>query len=156
MGIILVCGCTCWWLKKQPMWWKCSGIFWDDKSVINQIRMIKITVDKLTQQPSSASLQVWPFCSSVPFIDACQASDWYLIDNNASHIILNTFIPALLYMPRRLTHADSRCTLTLPPLNLGDVLRNAISGPTITLTISWWSESEALWDIDSPHPETAS
>lgn len=67
-------------------------------------------------------------------------------------------------MPRLAQAADSlsaaaaaaAATAALPPLNLGDVFRNAISGPTITLTISWWSESEALWDIDSPHPETAS
>lgn len=57
----------------------------------------------------------------------------------------------------------SQAASTPPPpppsprtLNLGDVLRNAISSPAITLTISWWSEAEALWDIDSPHPETVS
>lgn len=37
----------------------------------------------------------------------------------------------------------------------GGVLNNAISSSTITLTIFWWSAAEALWDIDSPHPETA-
>lgn len=51
---------------------------------------------------------------------------------------------------------QSVCFTPLPTQNLGDVLRNAISSPAITLTISWWSEAEALWDIDSPHPETVS
>lgn len=43
-----------------------------------------------------------------------------------------------------------------PNKTWGDVLRNAISSSAITLAISWWSEAEALWDIDSPHPETVS
>lgn len=51
---------------------------------------------------------------------------------------------------------SSECFTPLHAQNLEDVLRNAISSPAITLSISWWSEAEALWDIDSPHPETVS
>lgn len=56
----------------------------------------------------------------------------------------------------RIREDESGCFSPLPTLNLEDVLRNAISSPAITLSIPWWSEAEALWDIDSPHPETVS
>lgn len=149
MAIILVCGCTCWWLQQQPVWWKCWWISWDDQSAIIQIKM---TVDKL----SSARLQVRAFCSSVPLlIPAKLPIDlWWPIMTHTLYWILS-------FQPYFICRVGSRglipgAPLPSPSLNLGDVLRNAISGPTITLTISWWSESEALWDIDSPHPETAS
>lgn len=51
------------------------------------------------QSPLKLPANLWLFRSSPPFSDTCQASDWPVVDNNASHVLLDAFISALLYMP---------------------------------------------------------